>query len=588
MRFKRFMVMFMFMLLLGICFSHVSYADEGYENLPAKVGVDVTKTWSIKFNAELMPSTVNSQSVMVLDENNTSVPVVVMLQGDNKTVVVSPSGKYSAGKTYTLAVTKNVKSVVNGNLNNAIKMKFTTKTDGSLPGTTYTVVIDAGHGGSDSTSIVGASGIKEKDVDLAVALKVGTLLKSSGVNVIYTRTDDTYLDSASRVKVSNTASADYFLSIHCNTASATATGTDIIYSDQDSKSLSLATAVQANMYQFTGLKERNLIANSSIPEMQNNNASTIKVCLGFLSNPEEEKKLASDDFQNKCAQSIASALLQCKGVSSDNGIVSAKNVVMNITEGQSYTLPGTVQVQYKDGTTKQLPVIWNAAGVNNQAAGTYTCTGITNGYSKPIYATLIVMSKNSGSKPTVTIDAGHGGNDPGAIGYSGTKEADITLGVSLKVGNILEQKGINVVYTRKDNNVSWPTGSDGDVVKDLQTRCDISNAANANYFVAIHCNSADPSAQGTETYYYASSVAEQVLAQNVQDSLIDSIKSVDRGIKDANWYVIRPDHVNAPSTLTEIGFISNPDEEARLKSDSYQQLVAQGIANGILKSLGKQ
>jgi N-acetylmuramoyl-L-alanine amidase len=586
-RFKRFMVMFMFMLLLGICFSHVSYADEGYENLPAKVGVDVTKTWSIKFNAELMPSTVNSQNIMVLDENNTSIPVVVMLQGDNKTVVVSPPGKYIAGKTYTLVVTKNVKSAVSGNLNNAIKMKFTTKTDGSSPGT-YTVVIDAGHGGSDSTSIVGSSGIKEKDVDLAVALKVGTILKSSGVNVIYTRTDDTYLDYASRVKISNTASADYFLSIHCNTASATATGTDIIYSDQDSKSLSLATAVQANMYQFTGLKERNLIANSSIPEMENNNASTIKVCLGFLSNPEEEKKLASDDFQNKCAQSIASALLQCKGVASDNGIVSAKNVVMNITEGQSYTLPSTVQVQYKDSTTKQLPVIWNAAGVNNQAAGTYTCTGITNGYSKPIYATLIVMSKNSGNKPTVTIDAGHGGNDPGAIGYQGLKEADVTLQVALKTGKILEEKGINVVYTRKDNNVSWPTGGDGDVVKDLQTRCDISNAANANYFVAIHCNAADSSAKGTETYYYANNVAGQVLAQNVQDSLVGSIKSVDRGIKTANWYVIVSDHINAPSILTEIGFVTNPDEAALLESDSYEQLVAQGIANGVLKSLGKQ
>lgn len=586
MKFRRLLLMFMFLLLFGICFSQVGYADDNVENLPAKVGVDITKPWSIKFNAELMPSTVNSQNIIVQDANGTSVPIIVTLQGDKKTVVVSPSVKYSFGKTYTLVITKNVKSTVNGSLKNTIKMVFTTKVDGSTAGT-YTVAIDAGHGGSDITGLVGPSGIKEKDVDLAVALKVGNILKTSGVNVIYTRTDDTYVDSSLRVKISNDAKADYFVSIHCNTASATATGTDIVYEDGNSSAFNLATALQTDMYQFTGLKERNLINSSAIPEMQNNNAPTVKVCLGFLSNPEEEKKLASDDFQNKAAQAIATAILQSKTASNENSIVSAENVVVSITQGQSYTLPKTVKVQYKDDTSKQLPVIWNTAGVNNQAAGTYTCTGVVDGYVKPVYATLIVMSANSGNKPTVTIDAGHGGNDPGAIGYSGTKEADITLQIALKTGKILEAKGVNVVYTRTDNNVSWPTGGDGDVVKDLQTRCDISNTANANYFVAIHCNAAVPEAQGTETYYYADSVAGQVLAQNVQNSLINSIGSTDRGIKDAHWYVIMPDHINAPSILTEIGFITNPDEEARLKSDSYQQLVAQGIANGILKSLGK-
>lgn len=578
--------MFMFLLLFGICFSHVSYAEDNVENLPAKTGVDVTKSWSIKFNGDLMPSTINSQNIMVLDGNGTQVSTIVMLQGKN-TVVVSPSDKYGYGQTYTLVITPNVKSATGGNIQNTIKMVFTTINGGSTTANTYTVVIDAGHGGNDSTNITGPSGVKEQDVDLSVALKVGAILKNSGVNVVYTRTSDTYLDSASRVKISNDAKADYYVSIHCNTATATATGTDIIYTDGDSNSLNLATAIQSNMYQFTGLKERSLL-DSAIPEAQGNNASTVKVLLGFLSNPDEEKKLATDDFQNKSAQAIASAILQSKGSYDDNSIVSANNAVVSITQGQSYTLPSTVQVQYKDGTTKQMPVIWNASGVDNKTVGTYTCTGVVSGFSNPVYATLIVMGTNSGNKPTVTIDAGHGGLDPGAIGYEGLKEADVTLAVALKTGKILQDNGVNVVYTRTSNDVSWPTGTSDAVVKDLQTRCDISNTAKANYFVAIHCNSADASAKGTETYYYSTSVAGKVLAQNVQSSLVGSINSVDRGIKTADWYVIVPDHINAPSILTEIGFVTNPDEAALLESDSYQQKVAQGIANGILKSLGKQ
>lgn len=576
----------MFLLLFGICFSHVSYAEDNVKNLPAKTGVDVTKSWSIKFNAELMPSTVNSQNIMVLDANGTQVSTTVMIQGKD-TVVVSPSDKYDSGETYTLVVTPNVKSVASGNIQNSIKMVFTTKDDGSKPNNnTYTVVIDAGHGGNDSTNITGPSGVKEQDVDLAVALKVGTILKSSGVNVVYTRTSDTYLDYASRVKISNDANADYYVSIHCNTATTTATGTDIIYTDGDSDSLNLATAVQDSMNKFTGLKERPL-KDSTIPEAQGNNASTIKVLLGFLSNPDEEKILASDDFQNKSAQAIANAILQSKKSSDDNSIVSASNAVLSITQGQSYTLPSTVQVQYKDGTAKQMPVTWNTSGVDNNTAGTYTCTGVVTGYSKPVYATLIVMGANSGNKPTVTIDAGHGGQDPGAVGYEGLKESDVTLAVALKTGKILEQSGVNVIYTRTSNDVSWPTGTSDAVVKDLQTRVDISNTAKSNYYVSIHCNSADASAKGTETYYYSTSVAGKVLAQNVQSSLIGSINSVDRGVKTANWYVIVPDHINAPSILTEIGFVTNPDEAALMESDAYQQKVAQGIANGILKSLGK-
>lgn len=180
----------------------------------------------------------------------------------------------------------------------------------------------------------------------------------------------------------------------------------------------------------------------------------------------------------------------------------------------------------------------------------------------------------------ITIDPGHGGYDSGAVGPNGTYEKNVTLSVSLKVGKILQQNGIGVVYTRTSDNVPWPA----DVVQDLQTRCDISDNAGANYFVAIHTNSADASgARGTETYYYDGSSAGQKLAQAIQTELINSTGFVDRGIKTANFYVLK--NTAAPSVLVELGFISNPTEEALLASDSFQNKLAQSIANGIIKTV---
>lgn len=180
----------------------------------------------------------------------------------------------------------------------------------------------------------------------------------------------------------------------------------------------------------------------------------------------------------------------------------------------------------------------------------------------------------------ITIDPGHGGYDSGAVGANGTYEKNVTLAVALKVGKILEQNGIGVVYTRTSDNVSWPA----DVSQDLQARCDISDNAGAKYFVAIHTNSAEAEgARGTETYYYDGSSEGQKLAQAIQRELINSTGFVDRGIKTANFYVLR--NTAAPSVLVEVGFISNPTEEELLASDSFQNTLAQAIANGIIKTV---
>ncbi|MFL0195419.1 cell wall-binding repeat-containing protein [Clostridium sp. WILCCON 0269] len=202
-----------------------------------------------------------------------------------------------------------------------------------------------------------------------------------------------------------------------------------------------------------------------------------------------------------------------------------------------------------------------------------------------LFTTTSVPSEASSPSTTsssiiICIDPGHGGYDSGAVGPTGTLEKNVTLAVALKVGKILESNNVQVIYTRTSDNVPWPS----DVAEDLQMRCDISNNSGANYFVCIHANSADdPTVGGTETYYFDGSTAGEKLAQSIQEELVKTTGLQDRGIKTADYYVLK--NTNSPAILTELAFISNPKEEALLASDNFQNECAQAIAAGIMENI---
>ncbi len=171
----------------------------------------------------------------------------------------------------------------------------------------------------------------------------------------------------------------------------------------------------------------------------------------------------------------------------------------------------------------------------------------------------------------IVIDPGHGGRDPGAIGPSGLKEANVTLLVAMKVAEKLQGAGVEVKLTRTT-----------DAFVDLQPRCDVSNTWGADYFVSIHCNAAGtPQARGTETYCYKFGGKGEVLAKAIQAELIAATGRANRGVKEANFYVLRK--TNMPAVLTELAFISNPEEERLLASAAYQEKCALAIAKGIGK-----
>ena len=215
----------------------------------------------------------------------------------------------------------------------------------------------------------------------------------------------------------------------------------------------------------------------------------------------------------------------------------------------------------------------------------------------------------------IVVDAGHGGHDTGTIGPNGLMEKDLVLDVALRLGRLLQTRlGADVIYTRDD-----------DTFIPLETRTAIANEHQADLFISIHANSSpDPAARGVETYYLnftsnadalevaarENAVSEKSvyelqdlvkkitlkdkldesreLAADVEQSLYGGLVATrhsaglrDRGVKKAPFVVLIG--ANMPSILTEISFVSNPTDEAKLETQAYRQKIAESIYKGIAK-----
>ena len=180
----------------------------------------------------------------------------------------------------------------------------------------------------------------------------------------------------------------------------------------------------------------------------------------------------------------------------------------------------------------------------------------------------------------IFINAGHGpkgvnssdsnGIDPGAIGATGYKEYIETKEIADLVSTKLKFNGLETLVIQ-----------DGDL-------WDVTNQSNAwksDYFISIHCNSySDSSANGVEIFSLATTGKGRALAQSVHKELIPATGLFDRGLKTANYYVLR--ETDCPAILTEIGFISNPKEEALMKDSTWDDKVSSAIARGICNFIG--
>jgi N-acetylmuramoyl-L-alanine amidase len=173
------------------------------------------------------------------------------------------------------------------------------------------------------------------------------------------------------------------------------------------------------------------------------------------------------------------------------------------------------------------------------------------------------------ARPTVVIDAGHGGHDRG--GYPGVRYAEKTyaLDVSRRLSSRLRSAGYRTVMTRN-----------GDYFVTLDGRCSIANRQSNAIFVSVHFNAAPRrSADGVETYYYGRAAAS--LASSVHRRVVAAAGTENRGVRRRSFYVLR--HTRCPAILVEGGFLTNPAEGARIaRSSSHRQRLADAIASGII------
>lgn len=170
---------------------------------------------------------------------------------------------------------------------------------------------------------------------------------------------------------------------------------------------------------------------------------------------------------------------------------------------------------------------------------------------------------------TVVIDAGHGGKDPGATSVLGFYEKGINLAVASEVARLLEQRGLRVKMTRTD-----------DYFVELEDRAALANDLDADLFVSIHSDSFPKSSRRGYTVYIARSAssssrqAANAISRSMSGTGLNSF-----GVQTAGYHVLTG--TRGPAVLVELGYLSNRSEAALLRSSSFQNRLAQAVADGI-------
>lgn len=179
-----------------------------------------------------------------------------------------------------------------------------TSPDGPLP---YTVALDAGHGGWSSGAVYG--GVREKDLNLPITLRVGELLAGRVQQVVMVRSGDEYIDLYDRCDIANAAGADVFLSIHCNANENPDIQGVFTYSYPGSEGgLDLAGPVPREVARASGGRDRGLLTNDYVVLRETAMPAALLEC-GFLSNPAERSLLADPAYQEKLARGAATGIL---------------------------------------------------------------------------------------------------------------------------------------------------------------------------------------------------------------------------------------------------------------------------------------
>ncbi len=194
-----------------------------------------------------------------------------------------------------------------------------------------------------------------------------------------------------------------------------------------------------------------------------------------------------------------------------------------------------------------------------------------------VHGDYVILLDSSSTKDVlkgkiIAVDPGHGGADPGAIGYSGLKEKEVNLTTALELSRLLKAAGAEVVLTRT-----------GDQTVNNLRRVNLANDSGADLYVSIHANAYSKNeSNGTETFYYSNSnnsSESRFLAGVLQKELVDVLRLRNRGVKTNSFYVLK--NTDMPAALVEMAFLTNPEEEKMLRDEKVLHSAAEALYRGI-------
>lgn len=190
---------------------------------------------------------------------------------------------------------------------------------------------------------------------------------------------------------------------------------------------------------------------------------------------------------------------------------------------------------------------------------------------------------------TIVIDSGHGGMDPGKIASDGTLEKDINLAIAQKLQIYLEAADIRTVMTRTTDMGLYEESASNKKVQDMKNRIALMEEHHADLVVSIHQNSySDSSVHGAQVFYYTTSMTSKKLAETLQDVLVADVDPDNHRKAKANdsYYLLKK--TSCPIVIVECGFLSNPGEAEKLKSEGYQDQLAWALHMGILEYINSK
>jgi len=186
---------------------------------------------------------------------------------------------------------------------------------------------------------------------------------------------------------------------------------------------------------------------------------------------------------------------------------------------------------------------------------------------------------------TIVIDAGHGGMDGGSVGKNGTIESNLNLKFAQKLTKYLTDFGISVVNTRSDNNGLYEELTDDFKLVDMKKRAEIINNSGAQILISIHMNEFSSSSEnGAQVFFEQDDTDSEKLANSIRDMLVANFENARKLTLAGDYYILN--NTSPIGVIVECGFLSNPQEEANLNNEEYQNKMCYSIYCGIINYLG--